>query len=99
MAIVFGDGVEPHSVARGGVKRWLHCRIDDVSELPDTQRDELAAWLAAHGNEPGTSLLVTRDEGGTHYVNTVAVDVAELPSWLQGPEPQPKPVKATKARK
>ena len=101
MTVVFGDDSEPWSVARGGVKRWLHCRAD-VTELAEERFAELAAWLAAHGIETVPPVvLVTRDGAGTHQLHAAgtATDVAlaELPAWLQRPEPEPVAVPVKKA--
>ncbi|HCT81750.1 MAG TPA: hypothetical protein DGT23_35255 [Micromonosporaceae bacterium] len=107
MAVEFGDGREPWSVGRGGVRRWLHCRVD-VSALPAGQGDELSAWLTArdlNGDVP--VLVVTRGDDG-YWVHVPGgqcdVSLEELPVWLQRPQPQVlgKPAgtpKAGKARK
>lgn len=91
MAVVFGDGSEPWSVARGGVKRWLHCRVD-VDVLPDKRYEELADWLVGHSLAPTVStLLVTRGDDG-YQVHTSEgpsdVDFEDLPMWMQRPQPQ-----------
>lgn len=107
MSVEFGDGSEPWSVARGNARRWMHCLVRQVEELPDDQRDELCAWLAERGAELGPSLLVSRGEDGYRVRvagASLAVDVEDLPVWLQRPQPQaaqpqPAPVKATRARK
>lgn len=91
MTIEFGDGSEPLSVARGGVKRWLHCQIADVDALPDEQRTELAAWLESRSLTEVSSLLVTRDDAGSYRLHAggtvLEVELAQLPMWLQHPDP------------
>jgi hypothetical protein len=103
MAVVFGDGTEPWSVARGGVKRWLHCRAETI-ELPEEHYAELATLLAAHGIDAMPQvLLVTRDDAGIHRLHAAgaAADVAlaELPTWLQRPEQAPGPVPKPRTRR
>ncbi len=102
-AVKFGDNAEPWSVARGGVKQWLHCRIVDVDALADAKRSELDGWLAERGVGNDGWLLVTRDGHGNHKLHhgkgTADVELSELPVWLQRPEPATKPAKVAKARK
>lgn len=103
MVLQFGDGVEPWSVARGGVKRWLHCRVA-VDALSDEQRAELTEWLSARSIDPDVAeVVVTRgDDGHRLHAAGEQVDVAltELPLWLQRTEPQPasKPSRPTRRR-
>lgn len=103
--IEFGNGVEPCSVARGGVKRWLHCTVRDIGSLPAAWRDELTVWLAALGIHEATSLTVTRGDSG-HRVDAAGcsaeVALADLPPWLReptAPSKVPAKPKASKAQR
>lgn len=88
-------------MARGGVKRWLHCRAD-VASLPGEQRDELAAWLAGRDLAAPDVLLVTRGADGSHQLHlpsaVAEVELAELPAWLRGPELQREPKQPPRKR-
>lgn len=101
--IEFGDGSEPWSVARRGVKRWMHCIVREVGALTEARRDELGEWLTGLGlTAAPPSLLITRGDDGyrVHVAGgTADVELAALPVWLQRPEADPKPARATKARK
>jgi hypothetical protein len=98
--VEFGDSSEPWSVARGGVKRWLHCQISDVTALPDEHQTELGDWLESRSIPTGSRLLILRDQAGNHTLHVagavVDVNVADLPLWMQRPQPQPKPDPAPK---
>ena len=90
MVVELGDGREPWSVARGGVKRWLHCRVE-LDALADGQYEDLDAWMARLDlRMPAAVLLVTRGDDGYRvhgHDGTAEVNFEDLPAWLQRPEP------------
>lgn len=101
--IYFGDSAEPWSVSRGGIKRWLHCRIGDIGALSEERQAELAEWLESRSLPAGSRLLVTRDQVGSHTLHiagaAVELALADLPLWLQGPAPQLQPAPKPPARR
>lgn len=103
-AIVFGDGTEPYSIARGGVKRWLHCRILYGEKLSEARQVELAMWMQERDLGYDGCLLVTRDESGAHKLHVgsgaVEINLTDLPTWLQRPEPEaPTPPSTVRAKR